>query len=157
MTKKNLLFLALLAMAAMVFSGCSNDDDDRFTVCPPGEGWGGKWQFVEMLDGPRGAKQPAAHTMEFTVDGKVLFTSKGKFPFDEATVNMPMDGWEYYFPDEQDKYGSPFPVFVIYHPMLNKPGFTFGLECYGNTLKLHYIDFYTTDHIPETYVYRRVK
>ena len=92
MTKKNLLFLALLAMAAMVFSGCSSDDDDRFTVCPTGDGWGGKWQFVEMLDGPRGAKQPAAHTMEFKADGKVLFNCEGAFPFDEATSQVTMKG-----------------------------------------------------------------
>ena len=141
----------------------NSDDDDRTTTCIFDDNLLGKWQFVEMLDGPEAdfdthhsAKQPDAHMLEFASDGRVFFTCYGAFPFSPAT-NLPNDGWEYFFPEEQESYHCPFPVVVIFHQSINMPGIPFGVECDGPTLKLHYLGTYFTDHIPETYVYRRVK
>ena len=161
--KKTIPTLLLLLIAAVAITSCSSDDDDRTTTCIFDDNLLGKWQFVEMLDGPeadfdthRSAKQPDAHMLEFASDGRVFFTCYGAFPFSPAT-NLPNDGWEYFFPEEQESYHCPFPVVVIFHQSINMPGIPFGVECDGPTLKLHYLGTYFTDHIPETYVYRRVK
>ena len=154
--KKTIPTLLLLLIAAVAMSSCSKDDDDRSTICIFDDNFLSRWKFVEMLDGPRGAKQPDAHILEFATNNRVFFTCYGAFPFSSAT-NIPNDGWEYFFPEDQESYNCSFPVVVIFNKSINMPGIPFGLECDGTTLKLHYLGSYFTDHIPETYVYRRVR
>ena len=159
--KKAFLPLVLLLMAASTFNACSNnnDDDDRFVICPPGPTFIGTWQFVEMLDGPgadfnthRGGLQPQAHTMQV-------------FPFNEYGIGTIVyklaDGkthnCEYFIPEDQERYQTNYTVIVIVDPRVNQPGIPFGLEFDNDRLLLHYLGYYFTDHIPETYVYKRIK
>ncbi len=159
--KKTILPLVLLLMAAFAFNACSNndDEDDRFVICPPGPSFVGEWQFVEKLDGPgadfnthRGGLQPQSHTMQI-------------FPFKEDGIGEIVyklaDGktqkCEYYFPEDQERYQSNYMVIVIADPQVNQPGIPFGLEFDNDCLQLHYLGLYLTDHIPETYVYKRIK
>lgn len=155
MMKKSILLLSLLALAAIAFNACSSDDeDDRFVVCPTENGIIGEWQFVEMLDGPgsdmtthRGGEQPKAHTMYIGIYNNIIY----------AIADGTTQECIYYYPEDQSHYNTKYPVIIITDPRVNQPGTPFGIELNDDELKLHYLGIYTTDHIPETYVYRRVK
>lgn len=153
--KKSILLLCLLGLAAIAFNACSSDDeDDRFVVCPSEEGIIGKWQFVEKLDGlgsdmttHRGGSQPKAHTMYVGTHNDIICS------YADGTILECI----YYYPDNQSSYQTEFPVIIIADTQVNQPGVPFGIELNADELKLHYLGPYTADHIPETYVYRRVK
>ena len=66
------------------------------------------------------------------------------------------------FPDVQEVYQSSFPV-VQLGPTAEEAMHSdknlfvpYSVEVTKKTLKLHYVGIYTTDHIPETFVYRRI-
>ena len=68
----------------------------------------------------------------------------------------------YVFPDVQEVYQSSFPV-VQLGPTAEEAMHSdknlfvpYSVEVTKKTLKLHYVGIYTTDHIPETFVYRKI-
>lgn len=153
MMKKSYLYLALLLLTLPAATACDNsdDDDDRFVVCPT-ENIEGKWRFVEMLDGVgasfethRGATQPAAHTLEFMADGGLCYT------FDDGTAEE--STYSYVDPTA---YGTYYPVIVV-SDSNDGSDTPFSVELEGDQLRLHYVGPYFTDHIPETYVYQRIR
>ena len=162
----NRVFIWSLLLLLAAFSGltaCSSSDDDELTgnnVEDVQRAIIGKWKFVEMLDGPgasfethRGARQPDQHTLELTKDGKAIYQYDNGTNF--AMRYAPAEHQEWYYTDhvvielrtfgqdadhEHDSYPIPF-----------------GVEVSKSTLKLHYMGIYTTDHIPETLVYIRIR
>ena len=87
------------------------------------------------------------------------------FPFNEYGIGTIVyklaDGkthnCEYFIPEDQERYQTNYTVIVIVDPRVNQPGIPFGLEFDNDRLLLHYLGYYFTDHIPETYVYKRIK
>ena len=139
---KRLYFIALVSLI-FVFTGCSSDDD---TIS--GSGLVGRWKFVEMLDGSKGMSQPDQHIMEIKENGTIVYT------YDDGNNRAVL--YEY---DDNSKYGTNDPVILItnlleYGIVYKGP---YSCEIGSTTLKLHYSGFYFTDHIPETYFYKRIK
>lgn len=164
--KKTLFWSFLLLMAAFTgLTACGSDDDDEndevvaFYVESVQRAIIGKWQFVEMLDGVgasmethRGAPQPPKHTVEFTRNQNVYYH------YADGTSREGV----YVFPDVQEVYQSSFPV-VQLGPTADEAMHCdviyfvpYSVEVTKKTLKLHYVGIYTTDHIPETFVYRKI-
>ena len=144
---KGILFIML---AVSLFTACSNDDsninsDDGEIF---GTGLTGRWDLVEVLDGPAGyckegyTNQYPSGTViiEIKENGKIVFN------YEDGKVE-PLD---YSIPEDQEKYGSTLPV-------MNIDEVPFGYAIEGNRLKLHYYGFYTCDHIPATFVFKRIK
>ena len=159
MKKHFYLFLVLcLAAATAGLVSCSSDDDDYYvinTLDKMKQAIIGQWRFVEMLNGPaaiieahNGANQPAGHTIEFTSDNEVIYTS------DDGEIRK-----EYYhFASEQKNYITDFPVIILSQQPNNPDYYTpWSVEITGNEMKLHYVGFYTTDHIPAKFIYKWVK
>lgn len=162
----NRVFIWSLLLLLAAFSGltaCSSSDDDELigdNVEDVQRAIIGKWKFVEMLDGPgasfethRGARQPDQHTLELTKDGKAIYQFADGASY--VLKYAPAEHQEWYDTDlwvieqifssqdadhEHDSYPIPF-----------------GVEVSKSTLKLHYLGIYTTDHIPQTYVYTRIR
>ena len=144
---KGILFIML---AVSLFTACSNDDsninsDDGEIF---GTGLTGRWDLVEVLDGPAGyckegyTNQYPSGTViiEIKENGKIVFN------YEDGKVE-PLD---YSIPEDQEKYGTTLPV-------MNIGEVPFGYAIEGNRLKLHYYGFYTCDHIPATFVFKRIK
>ena len=100
-----------------------------------------------MLDGPRGATQPNPHIMEINSDGKIVFTN------DNGESNT----YTYVY-DDNSKYSTEMPVILI-NQIFEEKVYQVPYACKigSTTLKLHYFGPYFTDHIPETFVYKRIK
>ena len=56
----------------------------------------------------------------------------------------------YSIPENQEQYGSIYPVMKI-----DEVPFGYAIE--GNRLKLHYHGMYLCDHIPATFVFKRIR
>lgn len=156
--KKNFLFvMGALLMLAVGMSSCSSDDEKDLSGFDAEEisrsGLFGRWRFVEMLNGPIGASQPNPHIMEIRDDGDGLH---GSIVITNENGEWEKIGWE--CPDIEEKYNTDEPVIQLIFPGDCEPyivPYSCEIEC--TTLKLHYIGPYFTDHIPETYVYKRIK
>lgn len=141
---KRFITICMTMLAVCMFTACSNDDDDEIF----GTGLTGKWDLVEVLDGPEGkceqgySKPYPSGTViiEFRENGKLVFNYG-----DGKVVTM-----EYSFPKNQEEYGTIYPVMFI-------DEVPFGYVIEGKRLKLHYYGNYFCDHIPATFVFRRVK
>ena len=144
---KGILFIML---AVSLFTACSNDDsninsDDGEIF---GTGLTGRWDLVEVLDGPAGyckegyTNQYPSGTViiEIKENGKIVFN------YEDGKVET----LDYSIPEDQVIYASTLPV-------LNIGEVPFGYAIEGNRLKLHYYGFYTCDHIPATFVFKRIK
>ena len=137
------LLLFLLAAVVLSFTGCSSDDEME----TEGSGLVGRWRFIEMLDGPIGATQPNPHIMEIKSDGKIVYTNN----------NGESNTYTYVY-DDNSKYNTEMPVILINLVSEEKVNqVPYACEIGSTTLQLHYFGFYFTDHIPETYVYKRIK
>ena len=143
--KKNLiLYLGAILMLFFCMSSCSSSDDDEIF----GTGLTGKWDLVEVQNGPEGgcngdyANQYPSGTLiiEIKGNGKIVFN------YEDGKVET----LDYYIPEDQEKYGTTLPV-------MNIGEVPFGYVLEGNSLKLHYYGFYTCDHIPATFVFKRTK
>ena len=143
--KKNLiLYLGAILMLFFCMSSCSSSDDDEIF----GTGLTGKWDLVEVQNGPEGgcngdyANQYPSGTLiiEIKGNGKIVFN------YEDGKVET----LDYYIPEDQEKYGTTLPV-------MNIGEVPFGYVLEGNSLKLHYYGFYTCDHIPATFVFKRAK
>ena len=141
------LLLFLLAAVVLSFTGCSSDDETEIETEIEGSGLVGRWRFVEMLDGPKGATQPNPHIMEINSDGKIVFTN------DNGESNT----YTYVY-DDNSKYSTEMRVILINQIFEEKVyQVPYACEIGNTTLKLHYFGPYFTDHIPETFVYKRIK
>ena len=148
---KGILFIML---AVCLFASCSSDDsssddyinsdDDEFL----GTGLTGIWDLVEVQNGPAGFCRDG-YANQYP-SGSVIIKIKGNgkivFNYEDGKVE-PLD---YSIPEDQEKYGSTLPV-------MNIDEVPFGYAIEGNRLKLHYYGFYTCDHIPATFVFKRIK
>ena len=137
---KGILFILL---AVCLFTACSIDDDEFL-----GTGLTGIWDLVEVQNGPAGfckgdyANQYPSGTViiELKGSGKIVFN------YEDGKVET----LDYSIPEDQEKYGTTLPV-------MNIGEVPFGYILEGNSLKLHYYGFYTCDHIPATFVFKRTK
>ena len=144
---KGILFIML---AVSLFTACSNDDsninsDDGEIF---GTGLTGRWDLVEVQNGPAGyCKEGYANQYP---SGTVIIEIKGNgkivFNYEDGKVET----LDYSIPEDQVIYSSTLPV-------LNIGEVPFGYAIEGNRLKLHYYGFYTCDHIPATFVFKRIK
>lgn len=144
---KGILFIML---AVSLFTACSNDDsninsDDGEIF---GTGLTGRWDLVEVLDGPAGYYKEG-YTNQYpsgTVIIEIKENGKIVFNYEDGKVET----LDYSIPEDQVIYASTLPV-------LNIGEVPFGYAIEGNRLKLHYYGFYTCDHIPATFVFKRIK
>ena len=155
--------LLLLAAFSGLTACTSSDDDDELTgnnVEDVQRAIIGTWQFVEMLDGPgasfethRGARQPDPHTLKFTKDGKAIYLFEDGFS--HVMKYAPAEHQEWYYTDlmviELISFSSDTDNGHDFYPI------PYGVEVSKRTLKLHYEGIYTTDHIRETLVYKRIQ
>ena len=136
---KGILFIML---AVSLFTACNNDDEIF------GTGLTGKWDLVEVQNGPAGFCKDG-YTNHYP-SGTVIIEIKGNgkivFNYEDGKVET----LDYYIPEDQEKYGTTLPV-------MNIGEVPFGYVLEGNSLKLHYYGFYTCDHIPATFVFKRIK
>ena len=136
---KGILFIML---AVSLFTACSNDDEIF------GTGLTGKWDLVEVQNGPAGFCKDG-YTNHYP-SGTVIIELKGNgkivFNYEDGKVET----LDYSIPEDQEKYGTTLPV-------MNIGEVPFGYVLEGNSLKLHYYGFYTCDHIPATFVFKRIK
>ena len=103
---------------------------------------------MEVQNGPAGfckgdyANQYPSGTViiELKGSGKIVFN------YEDGKVET----LDYSIPEDQEKYGTTLPV-------MNIGEVPFGYVLEGNSLKLHYYGFYTCDHIPATFVFKRAK
>ena len=143
MKKSFLLWMGVVLMLAVGMSSCNSDDDEIF-----GTGLTGKWDLMEVQNGPAGfckgdyANQYPSGTViiELKGSGKIVFN------YEDGKVET----LDYSIPEDQEKYGTTLPV-------MNIGEVPFGYVLEGNSLKLHYYGFYTCDHIPATFVFKRAK
>ena len=142
---KKAFYLLLCCMLAVFLGACesSSDDDEVY-----GEGLTGKWDLVELQNGPEGScrgdyvrRFPSGSvTIELKENGKIIFNySDGK-----------SETLDYSIPENQEQYGSIYPVMKI-----DEVPFGYAIE--GNRLKLHYHGMYLCDHIPATFVFKRIR
>ena len=162
MKKKPLLMMSLLFVLSFGIAGLSSCSSDDETVV--GGGLIGKWRLVETQNGPIGAPQPAPYTMEIKgadewdgtmgrYGGTIVYT------FDNGDRYISF--WKY--SDDESIYSTSLPVILITHQSVTDSEeecgsyvTPYGCEISSTTLKLHYLGFYFTDHIPETYVYKKI-
>ena len=137
---KGILFIML---AVCLFTACNSDDGEIF-----GTGLTGRWDLVEVQNGPAGyckegyANQYPSGTViiEIKGNGKIVFNYEdGKVETLDCSI-----------PEDQDKYSFTLPIMLI-----GEVPFGYAIE--GNSLKLHYVGFHTCDHIPATFVFKRIK
>ena len=107
----------------------------------------GKWDLVEVQNGPAGFckgdyvnQYPSGSVIiTFTGNGMIVFNYKdGK-----------VETYNYLIPENQKQYGSIYPVVLI-----REVPFSYEIE--GSKLKLHYRGAATCDHIPATFVFKRI-
>ena len=141
MSMKRVKIILFIMLATCLFTACSSDDDIIFDM-----GLIGKWDLVEVQNGPTGfckgdyANQYSAGTViiELKLYGKIVFN------YEDGKVEI----CDFSIPKDQDKYASTLPV-------MNINEIPFGYVIEGNRLKLHYYGYYTCDHIPATFVFKR--
>lgn len=141
--KKNLaLFMMLLAAVAM--TGCSSSDEKepQIVICFIQPEIIGKWQLVEVKDGPHEFHQ---NGYEDAFKGAFVdFSPTGKVTMTFSNYHTEKMDWR------NDKNTiDDLPVVYIE----NVP-FTYTIE--GLELKLHYKGIYKTDHIPATFVLQQI-
>ena len=142
--KKNIINVCLTLLVVVFMTSCSSDDEIF------GTGLTGKWDLVEVQNGPAwswycghgsGNRYPSgAVIIEFNGNGKIVFN------YEDGRVET----LDYFIPEDQEKYGSTLPV-------MNIGEVPFGYDIEGNSLKLHYYGFAFCDHIPATFVFKRIK
>ena len=141
--KKNLLFACLLA--TMLLMSCSSSDDDASN---PGRGLIGRWDLVEIQNG-----MPSLHR-----DGNVTTYPSGtvvlEFMSNGQCVRVYSDGRketaDYSFPKDQEQYYSADPVLL-----LGEVPFSYTIE--GDMLTAQNLGLNTMEHIPATYVFKRLR
>lgn len=137
-TIKNVLML----LAALFIAACSSDDDEY-----AGEGLMGKWDLIEVQNGPAGMCQDGYST-KYESKSVVIQIQGGntvEFTYsDGRTETMPLKL------EDADAYQSNLPVLTI-------GGAPFGYEVASTRLKLHYFGAYYCDHIPATFIFKRTR
>lgn len=141
---KRLKGIITVLFAVCFFTACSSSDDDEFF----GTGLTGKWDLTEVLNGPAGGCKDG-YSNQFP-SGTVIIEIKdnGKIIFNDEDRNF--ETLDYSIPEDQEKYASSLPV-------MNIGEVPFGYAIEGNRLKLHYLGLATCDHIPATFVFKRIR
>ena len=141
--KKKTIYVCLTLLVTIFMTSCSSDDDETF-----GTRLTGKWDLIEVLNGPDGLCKDD-YTNQFP-SGSVIIEIKENgeivFNYEDGKVETR----DYSFPVDQEIYNSSLPVMTI-----GEVPFSYAIE--GNRLKLHYYGFYFTDHIPATFVFKRIR
>ena len=148
---KGILFIML---SVCLFMACSSDDsssddyinsdDDEFL----GTGLTGIWDLVEVQNGPAGFCRDGYANQYPSGSVIVKLKKNGKifFKYEDGKV----DTLDYSIPEDQEKYYSTLPVMLI--------GETpFGYDIEEDSLKLLYEGIHTCDHVPATFVFKRIK
>lgn len=136
--KKNVALLMVLLVAGMV-AGCSSDEkESQIISCFGDPEIVGKWQLVEIKDGPRGIRENG-------LEGALIeFSRSGTVSMVYADGHTEKAVWQ-----KDLKAIDDLPVVYI-----GDNPFTYTME--GFELKLHYQGIYTTDHIPATFVLQQI-
>ena len=131
----------LLGLAAFVLmlAGCSSDDEFG--------GLMGRWDLVEVQNGPIGFCKGDYANQYPSGSVIITFTGNGKIVFNYEDGKV--ETHDYLVPENQEQYGSIYPVVLI-----REIPFSYVIE--GSRLKLHYGGFATCDHIPATFVFKRI-
>ena len=132
----------LLGLAAIVLmlTGCSSDDEYG--------GLTGKWDLVEVQNGPVGLCK-GDYVNRFPSGSVIItFTGNGKIVFNYEDGKI--ETYDYFISENQEQYGSIYPVVLIRE-------IPFSYEIEGSRLKLHYGGVATCDHIPATFVFKRIR
>lgn len=129
--------------AMCLLTACNSDDDEII-----GNSLTGKWDLEEIQNGPSGmciedskTRYPAGSVViELKENGEMIFNYKdGK-----------VDTCNYSIPADQDIFQSTMPVMTIGQV-------PFGYTIEQNRLKLHYYGIAYADHIPATFVFKRIR
>ena len=146
--KKN-CFLQIFAVMLLSISitGCSSDEFE-------GEGLYGRWRLLEVQNGPGSLGDdgqqawkkdiPNDYTIEIKGDGTILF------PEDEKNASTPSTPVKLTLVSSEETTYSNYPVLKI-------DEVPFGYEVTSTRLKLHYYGIYYCDHVPATFVFKRIK
>ena len=134
----------MMMLSVCLLAACSSSDDDEVF----GTGLSGKWDLVEVQDGPDGmcvdgytCQYPSGTVViELKENGKIVFN------YEDGKVET----LDYSLPENQKQYGSTLPVLMI-----GEVPFGYAIE--RNRLKLHYCGLYLCNHIPATFVFKRTK
>ena len=87
---------------------------------------------------------PKDYTIEIKGDGTILF------PEDEKNASTPSTPVKLTLVSSEETTYSNYPVLKI-------DEVPFGYEVTSTRLKLHYYGFYFCDHVPATFVFKRIK
>ena len=140
MSKFRIVFFCVTLLLASLLTSCSQFD----TIL--GSGLTGKWNLVEVQNGPAGFCKDGFVTpypsgsviIELTKNGKIVFS------FDNGRTET----HDYSIPENQEFYASVNPVLFI-------GDVPFGYAIKKNRLMLHYYGIATCDPIPATFVFKR--
>lgn len=106
----------------------------------------GKWDLVEVQNGPAGMCKDG-YTTRYE-SGSVIIDLKENgeivFNYDDGRVET----MNYSLPENQEIYFTDVPVMLI-------GDVPFGYVIEWNYLKLHYLGIHTCDHVPATFVFKR--
>ena len=140
--KKLFLYLPLLLLPMLTCIGCSSDDDEVYD-----DNLTGKWDLVEIKDGPEGRCEEG-YVQRYSSGTVIIEIKDGQIVFNYQDGKK--ETKPYSFPKNPEIYSSSFPVMLI-------DEVPFGYIIEKNRLYLHYYGIYTTDHIPATFVFKRIK
>ena len=132
----------MMLLAALFIAACSSDEDEF-----AGEGLTGKWDLIEVQNGPSGMCQDGYSTkyQSKTVVIQIQGSNTIEFAYsDGKTESMPLKL------EDASAYQSNLPVLTI-------GGVPFGYEVTSTRLKLHYFGAYFCDHIPATFIFKRTR
>ena len=139
--KRAIKTIMILLMACFVTS-CGSDEDEV-----TGEGLLGKWDLTEVLNGPVGMCKEGVSTKYKS--GTVVIQIKEndciEFSFDNGTK----DTMALHLINSEELKSS--------LPVLTIAEVPFGYEVTSTRLKLHYYGTATCDHIPATFVFKRMR
>ena len=142
---KMTFYLLLCCMLAAILSACQKHNELEELE---GEGLTGKWDLVELQNGPEGHCKgdyvrwfaSGTVTIELNENGTIIFN------YNDGKNEI----FDYSIPENQEQYGSIYPVMMIGEV-------PFGYVIEDNWLKLHYYGMYFCDHIPATFVFKRTR
>ena len=134
----------VVLMGMVMLAACHSSDDDDL----PRVGLTGKWDLVEVQDGPEGRCQ-SGYVKKYSSGSVVIeFDGNGKIVFKYADGKI--ETLYYALTDNKEQYGSTLPIVLISEV-------PFGYEIVEGKLKLHYLGVYLCDHIPATFVFKSLR
>ena len=131
-------------LTVILFIGCSSQNDDAIST---GRELIGQWDLVEILNGPRLPNKEGNVTRYPSGSVIVEFMTNGMCVLLHHTGEQEV--YDYTFPKDLENYHFEWPVVLL-------DDVPFGYTIEGDVLKMLYGGLATTDHIPATFVLKRL-